>query len=117
MLNAHSRRLIIVAIGCSLAGCASNTEKPAPVEAAAEAPEIVQMPPRSSSDIQKIGELERQLAREQRQCQAEKRRLDLALKDSQKQSEDLQKKFDDLQNKLDALLDIDRELRNRSRNR
>lgn len=117
MLNACHRLLIIAAMGTSLAGCGSLTEKRAPIETVA--PETVQTPTRSSSDIQKIGELERQLVREQRQCLAEKRRLELSLKDSQKQSEDLQKKLDDLQNKLDALLDIDidREQRNRGRNR
>lgn len=115
MLNACHRLLIVAAIGSNLAGCALNAEKPAPVETlpTETAPAVT----RSSADIHKIGELERQLLREQRQCLAEKRRLELSLKESQKQSEELQKKLDDLQRKLDALLNIDRELRNRGRNR
>lgn len=117
MLKACHHRLIIAAFAISLGGCALNAEKPAPLETPTVVTETVQTPTRSSSDIQKINELERQLAREQRQCLADKRRLDASLKDSQKQSEDLQKKLDDLQNKLDALLNIDRELRNRGRNR
>lgn len=88
-----------------LNGCALNTGK--------QVDEVIvfePMPtnPRSTLDVQKIGELEKQLAERQRQCQVEKRRLELALKDNQKQSDELQKK-------LDSLLAIDRELRSRAK--
>ena len=115
MLKIHRHLVIIAAIGASLAGCASTDEKADVPDSVAAVVEVA--PSRSPADIQKITDLERQLLREQRQCLAEKRRLDLSLKDSQKQSEELQKKLDDLQKKLDALLAIDRDLRNRSRNR
>ena len=117
MLNTLCKLLIAFVIGASLYGCASEMEKPAVVEAPPPPTETVQTPSRSSSDLLKIMDLERQLARERRQCVADKRRLDLSLKESQKQSEELQKKLDDLQNKLDGLLNIDRELRSRGRNR
>ena len=111
----HLRNLItVVTIAASLAGCATRSE-----DKTAAGPEAVveagPAAPRAASDIQRIAELERQLVKEQRQCYAEKRRLDLSLKESQKQSDELQKKLDDLQKKLDALLEIDRDLRNRNR--
>ncbi|UCV24254.1 protein bicaudal D homolog [Ferribacterium limneticum] len=109
----HLRNLLtVVTIAASLVGCATRSGD----KMAAE-PEVVvdAIPDRAASDIQKIADLERQLVKEQRQCYAEKRRLDLSLKESQKQSEELQKKLDDLQKKLDALLEIDRDLRNRNR--
>jgi hypothetical protein len=84
-------------------------QNPAPVSVAG-APEIPAETAHVAADTQKISELERQLAREQRLCIADKRRLEVALKDAQKQNEDLQKK-------LDALLNIDRDLRNRNRGR
>lgn len=113
----YLRSLIVVAsMAAGLAGCATTGEdKTAAVPEAL--PEAEPVTSRSASDIQKISDLERQLLREQRQCQADKRRLDLSLKESQKQSEELQKKLDDLQRKLDALLAIDRDLRNRNRSR
>lgn len=91
----------------ALSGCAASNVK--------QADEIIVFEPlpnnpRSAVDVQKIAELERQLAERQRQCQIEKRRLELALKDNQKHSEELQKK-------IDALLAIDRELRNRIKSR
>ncbi len=98
--------ILLCTIAFSISACATNSEKvvdevivfePAPINS------------RSAVDVQRISELERQLAERQRQCQLEKRRLELALKDNQKQSEELQKK-------LDALLAIDRELRSRTRN-
>jgi predicted RNase H-like nuclease (RuvC/YqgF family) len=108
--------LAVVTIAASLTGCATRGEDKAAVvpEAVVEAEPVT---PRSPADIQKITDLERQLAREQRQYQTEKRRLEQALRESQKQNDELQKKLDDLQRKLDALLAIDRDLRNRSRNR
>lgn len=115
MLKIRCRLVIIAAFVASLAGCATTDEKPGAADSIA--PVVDAIPDRAASDIQKITELERQLVKEQRQCVAEKRRLDLSLKESQKQSEELQKKLDDLQRKLDALLAIDRDLRNRNRNR
>jgi len=117
MLNIRCRLVIIAILGAGLAGCTSIDEKP---EAPVSAPVVETIPSNyhAPSDILKINDLERQLAREQRQSLADKRRLDLSLKESQKLNEELQKKIDDLQKKLDALLAIDRDLRNRSsRNR
>jgi len=96
---------LLGAIAFAVSACASNSEK--------QVDEVVVFEPapistRSAVDVQRISELERQLAERQRQCQLEKRRLELALKDNQKQSDELQKK-------LDALLAIDRELRGRTR--
>ncbi|UCV18237.1 hypothetical protein [Ferribacterium limneticum] len=115
MLKHLIKLLIVAAITAGLAGCATTSQD----KTAAE-PEVVveaepTAAPRAAGDIQKIADLERQLIKEQRQCLAEKRRLDLSLKESQKQNEELQKKLDDLQKKLDALLEIDRDLRNRNR--
>jgi hypothetical protein len=114
VLTSFRCRLAAAILVGSLAGCATNEDKPVPT---AVVPEVVSeaAPPRLPSDIQKIADLERQLIREQRQYLAEKRRLDLSLKESQKLNEELQKKLDDLQKKLDALLAIDRDLRSRSR--
>ena len=100
-----SRKFFIFAAVLALTGCASKSSR--------QVDEVVVFEPlpthsRSTLDVQKIGELERQLADRQRQCQVEKRRLEFALKDSQKHSEELQKK-------IDALLAIDRELRNRTK--
>ena len=97
---------LVCAIPFALSACASNSEKQVDEVIAFESAPINT---RSAVDVQRISELERQLAERQRQCQLEKRRLELALKDNQKQSEELQKK-------LDALLAIDRELRGRTRN-
>ncbi|MFZ2974143.1 MAG: hypothetical protein WA049_16015 [Ferribacterium limneticum] len=116
MLKHLLNPLIVAAITAGLAGCATRGEE----NTAAEPEVVAEAEPaasRAAGDIQKIAELERQLIKEQRQCLAEKRRLDLSLKESQKQNEELQKKLDDLQKKLDALLAIDRDLRNRNRNR
>ena len=113
MLNIRCRLLLIAIIGTGLAGCASTEEKS---DTPVSAPVVEAIPSNyhAPSDILKINDLERQLAREQRQSLADKRRLDLSLKESQKLNEELQKKIDDLQKKLDALLAIDRDLRNRS---
>jgi uncharacterized protein YlxW (UPF0749 family) len=120
MLNICCRLLLITIIGAGLAGCASTEEKS---DAPVIAPVVEAVPSNyhAPSDILKISDLERQLAKEQRQYLTDKRKLELSLKDSQKQNEelqkkvdDLQKKLDDLQKKLDALLAIDRDLRNRS---
>lgn len=116
MLKTRYRLAVIYALCAGLAGCASNAEQ----EAASFTPETVEAAPvacRSANDVQRIGDLERQLAKEQRQCISDKRRQEQALKESQKQNEDLQKKFDDVQKKLDALLTIDRDLRSRNRSR
>lgn len=109
MLKIPCRLTLVAAFGASLAGCASIGEKSGTHEGVATVVEAAPSIPRSPADLQKINDLERQLTREQRLCLAERRRLELALKESQKQSEDLQKK-------IDALLAIDRDLRNRSRN-
>jgi hypothetical protein len=108
MLIIHRYYLAMTILVASLGGCATNADKPV----ACTAPEVLAepVPSRSPGDVQKINDLERQLAREQRQCLADKRRLEQSLKDAQKQSEDLQKK-------IDALLAIDHDLRNRSKNR
>jgi len=89
---------------CGLTGCATNSEMPV---AAPSMP--TPSSSRSTSDIQRIAELERQLVERQRHCLEDKRRQYLALKENQKQSEELQKK-------LNALLAIDRELRRRGKN-
>ncbi|MEN9481793.1 MAG: hypothetical protein RLZZ298_3188 [Pseudomonadota bacterium] len=99
------KKLILLVTVLALNACASYSSK--------QADELIVFEPlptnpRSTLDVQKIGELEKQLAERQRHCQAEKRRLELALKDNQKQSDELQKK-------LDSLLAIDRELRSRSK--
>lgn len=105
MLNAKPKRSFLYFVCCLvLTACASNTEK-SPV--VADVPPSV---PRPVSDTQRIAELERQLAERQRQCAEEKRRQELALKESQLRTEQLQKK-------LDSLLAIDRELRNRPKER
>jgi hypothetical protein len=103
----YSKKFLIFTAVLALSGCAANNVR--------QADEIIVFEPLPNSpsstvDIQKIAELERQLAERQRQCQIEKRRLELALKDNQKHSEELQKK-------IDALLAIDRELRNRIKSR
>lgn len=87
-----------------LTGCATNSEMPV-----ASASSLTPSSSRSTSDTQRIAELERQLVERQRHCLEDKRRQDLALKENQKQSEELQKK-------LNALLAIDRELRRRGKN-
>lgn len=110
MLTTASRLTFALALTIVLGACASNEEKPAAPTPPPPVIETTAAPVRAVGDIQRIADLERQLAREQRQNAAEKRRLEQALKESQKQSEDLQKK-------LDALLNIDRELRNRGRHR
>jgi predicted RNase H-like nuclease (RuvC/YqgF family) len=110
------RRLVIIALATGLGACATTDDKPEPVESVAVVV-VDAVPARLPADIQRIGELERQLIKEQRVYQAEKRRLDLSLKESQKLNEELQKKLDDLQRKLDALLAIDRDLRSRNRSR
>lgn len=89
----------------AVSGCASTNEKPPPEVVLIESPVVST---RSALDVQKISELERQLAERQRQCQLEKRRLEFAIKENQKSSEELQKK-------LNALLAIDRELRSRAK--
>lgn len=61
---------------------------------------------RPESDKKRITDLERRLIARQRTCLEEKRRQEQALKESMRRSEELQRK-------LDALLEIDRELRNR----
>jgi uncharacterized protein HemX len=99
------KNIVLFAAVLALSGCASNNAK--------QADQVIVFEPapgnpRSALDVQKIAELEKQLAERQRQCQAEKRRLELALKDNQKQSDELQKK-------LDSLLAIDRELRGRAK--
>ncbi len=105
MLNTKPNRSFLYFICClGLAGCASHTKK-SPVMS--DVPSSV---PRPVSDAQRIAELERQLAERQRQCAEEKRRQELALKESQQRAEQLQKK-------LDSLLAIDRELRNRPKER
>lgn len=101
------KKIVLLAAVLVLHGCALNGAKQADEVIVFEP---VPINPRSTLDIQKIGDLEKQLAERQRQCQAEKRRLELALKDNQKQSDELQKK-------LDSLLAIDRELRARVKNR
>ena len=116
MLKIRYSLIVISATCAGLAGCATNAEQ----EAVSAVPETVETTPvacRSATDIQKIGDLERQLAKEQRQCANDRRRQEQALKESQKQNEDLQKKLDDVQKKLDALLTIDRDLRSRNRGR
>jgi hypothetical protein len=109
MLKLCTCLFLAASLGTGLSGCAMTRESPAPV-ALAGAPEIPAETTHVAADTQKIGELERQLAREQRLCVADKRRLEVALKDAQKQNEELQKK-------IDALLNIDRDLRNRNRGR
>jgi RNase H-fold protein (predicted Holliday junction resolvase) len=101
MLN----KLLIIAIAIALTGCALNQDK--------KSDEVIVFEPlptnsRSPLDVQKISEMEKQLADKQRQCLADKRRLEIALKDNQKQSDELQKK-------LDSLLAIDREIRSRAK--
>jgi hypothetical protein len=109
MLRLCTCLFVVALLGSGLSGCAMTSEIPAPVAVAGaseSSPEVAH----GAADCQRVSDLERQLSREQRQCIAEKRRLEAALKDSQKQTEDLQKK-------IDALLAIDRDLRNRSKNR
>lgn len=101
------KKIVLLVAVLALTACASNSAKQADEVIVFEP---VPTNPRSTLDVQKISELERQLAERQRQCQAEKRRLELALKDNQKQSDELQKK-------LDSLLAIDRELRSRAKSR
>lgn len=116
MLNIRLCLPLAFALCHGLGGCAANFER----EVVTAVPETLEAPPvacRAAGDVQKIGDLERQLAREQRQCTNDKRRQEQALKESQKQNDELQKKLDDVQKKLDALLTIDRDLRNRNRGR
>ncbi|MBK7415487.1 MAG: hypothetical protein IPJ38_10645 [Dechloromonas sp.] len=99
------KKLLIIAIVLTLTACASTKDK--------QSEEVIVFEPlptnpRSPLDVQKIGELEKQVTEKQRQCMAEKRRLELALKDNQKQADELQKK-------LDSLLAIDRDLRSRAK--
>lgn len=99
------RFFLFLPIVFCLSGCLINSEKR---PAGPNDPAVVAT--RAPTDIQRIAELEQQLAQQNRQCVVDKRRLELSLKDSQKQNEVLQKK-------LDALLAIDRELRNRAKGR
>lgn len=102
----RSARAFFLCLGCclGLAGCASNMEQPPGVV------DVLPGSPRPVSDAPRNAELERRLAERQRQCADDKRRLELALKENQLRTEELQKK-------LDALLAIDRELRNRGKDR
>lgn len=105
-------RYSLLPLTALLAGCALLEETPAP-PAVETAPQSISpsVPIRAPGDIQRIGELERQLAREQRQNLADKKRLEQALKDLK----EAQKLNEELQSKIDALLAIDHDLRNRER--
>lgn len=84
-----------------LTGC--NTVAQRPVEALEPSATTSQQ-----GEMQRISDLQRQMAERQRQCNEEKRRQEQSLKESHKRNDELQKK-------LDTLLAIDRELRSRGK--
>ncbi|MDP3538658.1 MAG: hypothetical protein Q8S26_08135 [Azonexus sp.] len=107
MPEQHKPKLLLRLATCLsvvLSGAACTTYREIPPDTSAEPVATA----RSTTDVQKIADLERQMAEKQRQCLADKRRLETTLKENQKQNEELQKK-------LDGLLAIDRELRNRNK--
>ena len=97
---------VVPGLLASLVLCACTAVPSAPVES----PEPTAAATTHPGDVQRIGELERQLSQRQRQCAEDKRRLERDLRESQKRSDDLQKK-------LNAVLAIDRELRRGSKGR
>ncbi len=84
-----------------LTGCNTAEQRPA---------EVLEPSATTSThgEMQRINDLQRQMAERQRQCNEEKRRQEQSLKESHKRNEELQKK-------LDTLLAIDRELRSRGK--
>lgn len=92
---------LLLLSGCALTPPAENCPTPA-------VPPISSVEKQPASEPAKPRDNEKRLADRLRLCNEERHRLEAALQESQKRSDDLQKK-------INALLMIDREVRNREK--